>query len=135
MQGVRVVVCLAVWCVAGCVQTAQAPQPDGAGVIFADVQSVFTRECVMCHQPYDAKGELTLHPGGAWANVVNVTSSQMDMLLVKPGDPEQSYLYRKLTDTHTEAGGNGEEMPFDARLTATQLEIVRSWIEQGARNN
>jgi len=104
-------------------------------VTFSEVKSVFARECVMCHQPYDAKGELTLHPAGAWANLVEVGSSQVDMLLVKPGDPEQSYLYRKLTNTHTEAGGSGDAMPFDASLTAERLEIVRGWIEQGAKNN
>jgi len=135
MKGLRVVLCLVVSCASGCAQTAQGPQSEMPDVAFSEVEGVFARECVMCHQPYDAKGELTLHPGGAWVNVVNVASSQMDMMLVKPGDPEQSYLYRKLTNTHTEAGGNGDAMPFDANLTAEQLEIVRGWIEQGARNN
>ena len=88
----------------------------------------------MCHQPYDAKGELTLHPAAAWQNVVEVGSTQVDMFLVAPGDLEQSYLYRKLNNTHMEVGGSGDQMPFDAKLTAEELETIRTWIEQGAQN-
>jgi hypothetical protein len=108
---------------------------EAAEVSFADVSAIFARECVMCHQPYDAKGELTLHPSGAWKNVVEVDSTQADMHLVTPGNLEQSYLYRKLIDTHTDVGGTGDRMPFDANLSAEQLETVRLWIEQGAKND
>lgn len=104
-------------------------------VSFADVVAILARECVMCHQPYDAKGELTLHPAGAWESLVGARSSEADMLLVTPGDIEQSYLYRKLTDTHLDAGGSGEPMPFDSKLTAEQLATIRRWIEQGATND
>jgi hypothetical protein len=104
-------------------------------VAFADVTSIFARECVMCHQPYDAKGELTLHPAGAWKNIVQVDSTQAEMHLVAPGNLEQSYLYHKLVNTHVEVGGSGEVMPFDASLTAEQLETIRTWIEQGAKDN
>ena len=108
---------------------------QAAEVSFSEVSKLFARECVMCHQPYDAKGELTLHPSGAWKNIVEVSAAQVDMYLVSPGDPNQSYLYRKLTDTHAQVGGSGEAMPFDARLTGEQLETIRTWIEQGAQNN
>lgn len=102
---------------------------------FSEVAGIFARECVMCHQPYDAKGELTLHPAGAWKSLVEVGSGQVDMFLVTPGDLEQSYLYHKLADTHTEVGGSGDRMPFDSNLTAEQLETIRLWIVQGAKNN
>ena len=112
-----------------------APTVQSAEVMFSDVTKIFERECVMCHQPYDAKGELTLHPAGAWKSLVDVESSQVDMLLVTPGNLEQSYLYRKLTDTQVEIGGSGDRMPYQADLTVEQLETIRTWIEQGAKNN
>ena len=108
---------------------------QSAEVMFSDVTKIFERECVMCHQPYDAKGELTLHPAGAWKSLVDAESSQVDMLLVTPGNLEQSYLYRKLTDTQVEVGGSGDRMPYQTDLTPEQLETIRRWIEQGANNN
>ena len=55
---------------------------------------------------------------------------------VKPGDPEGSYLYRKLTGTHLEAGGSGEHMPFQRDLLEpADLAVFREWIAQGATNN
>ena len=123
----RTALCMVVGLAAGAAQAAE--------VSFSEVSQLFARECVMCHQPYDAKGELTLHPSGAWKSIVEVSSTQVDMYLVSPGDPSQSYLYRKLTDTHVQVGGSGDAMPFDASLTGEQLETIRAWIEQGAQNN
>ncbi len=111
-----------------------APAVQSADADFSAVSAIFARECVMCHQPYDAKGELTLHPTGAWQSLVSVRSRQADMLLVQPGNIEQSYLYRKLTNTHTDIGGSGDRMPFDAELTDEQLATIRGWIEQGAED-
>jgi hypothetical protein len=55
---------------------------------------------------------------------------------VKPGDPQGSYLFRKLAGTHFEAGGNGERMPFQREaLEPNDLEVFRRWIAEGARNN
>jgi uncharacterized membrane protein len=106
-----------------------------ADVHFSEVTAILARECVMCHQPYDAKGELTLHPAGAWSSLVGAASRQVEMLLVAPADVDQSYLYRKLTDTHLEVGGSGDAMPFDAKLNTEQLATIRAWIEQGAQDN
>ena len=127
MRGLRTLVWFTATIVALSVQSAE--------VMFADVTKILVRECVMCHQPYDAKGELTLHPAGAWKSLVEVESRQVGMLLVTPGNLEQSYLYRKLTDTHAEVGGSGDRMPYQSDLAPHQLETIRKWIEQGAKNN
>ncbi len=126
MSKIRAILCVAAFPGAAAAHSVE--------VSFSEVSAILARECVMCHQPYDAKGDLTLHPAGAWASLVEVGSSQVDMLLVTPGNLEQSYLYHKLTDTHTEVGGSGDKMPFDAALTAEQLATIRAWIEQGAKN-
>lgn len=126
MRGFPAFICVTLLVVASVARSADAG--------FLEVNRIFARQCVMCHQPYDAKGELTLHPSAAWQNVVEVGSGQVDMFLVTPGDLEQSYLYRKLTNTHLEVGGTGDQMPFDAQLSAEELETIRMWIEQGAKN-
>ncbi len=36
------------------------------------------------------------------------------MNLIEPGDPSRSYLWHKLNNTHKEAGGEGDPMPYAA---------------------
>jgi len=98
----------------------------------ADVVPVLNQRCVMCHLPGAAQAglDLSTHP---WASLVNVKSTQSEMLLVVPGEPEQSYLYLKLLGKQLEAGGQGEPMPIQpAMLTPQELEAIRNWIAQGA---
>ena len=99
------------------------------------VLPLLNSHCVMCHMPGAAQADLSLYPD-AWAALVNQPATQSALPRVKPGDPEGSYLYRKLTGTHLEAGGSGEHMPFQRdRLEPADLAVFRDWIAQGARNN
>lgn len=98
-----------------------------------DIQPILTQHCVMCHLPGAAQGGHSLYPD-ARKSMVNVPSAQSPLLLVKPGDPQASYSYLKLTGEHLAAGGSGEKMPFpDGTLAAEQIDLVRRWIEEGAR--
>jgi len=100
----------------------------------ADIVPLFKSRCVVCHLPGSEQGGLALHPKGGYANLVNVKSTESPLLRVAPGNAEESYLYRKLTGTHAEVGGNGQRMPFgDASLTAEEIERVRLWIAGGAK--
>lgn len=55
------------------------------------------------------------------------------MCSIKPGDPDQSYLYWKVQGR---IGIRGERMPLQMPpMTASDLELVRVWILEGARNN
>ena len=100
----------------------------------ADIVPLLKSRCVMCHLPGSEQGGLALHPKGGYANLVEVKSTQSPLPRVSPGNPDASYLYRKLIGTHAEAGGSGERMPFgDASLTAAEIERVRLWIEAGAK--
>lgn len=100
----------------------------------ADIVPLLKSRCVVCHLPGSEQGGLALHPKGGYANLVDVKSTQSELVRVAPGRPDDSYLYRKLTGTHAQAGGTGERMPFgDASLTAEEIERVRRWIEAGAR--
>lgn len=53
-------------------------------------------------------------------------------LIVKPGDIEDSYLIHKL-EGQSRICGN--KMPPRGTLSATQLQIIKSWICHGAKNN
>jgi hypothetical protein len=100
----------------------------------AQIVPLFKSRCVVCHLPGSEQGGLALHPKGGYANLVDVKSTQSSLSRVTPGKPNDSYLYRKLTGTHIEAGGSGERMPFgEATLNAGEIERIRRWIEAGAR--
>ncbi|MBN1369054.1 MAG: hypothetical protein JW954_02310 [Dehalococcoidaceae bacterium] len=101
----------------------------------ADIQPLFNSRCVACHQGVGDAG-LSLEPGKAHASLVNVASTQSPLVRVTPGNPEQSYLLHKLNGTQLQVGGTGSRMPFgSSALSASQIDLVRNWISQGAQNN
>jgi hypothetical protein len=58
------------------------------------------------------------------------------MLRVAPGAPGQSYLMLKLLGTHASVLGQGNTMPIgQPPLMKSELQVVRAWIAQGAKNN
>jgi hypothetical protein len=115
--------------------TNQAP-PVTTVRFSADIQPVFNASCVACHQGASAGGGMTLENGRAFAGIVNQPSSQAAMARVAPYNPDNSYLVRKLEDTHIQAGGSGARMPLNANpLPAAQIDLVRRWISLGAPNN
>jgi hypothetical protein len=103
---------------------------------FTRVQNeIFTPTCAQlgCHDRIGHQESQVLAPGSAYAQVVNVPSAQMPQLMrVHPGDPANSYLYRKLTG----AGITGDRMPQGGPyLSDAQLKLVRDWIRRGAPND
>jgi len=58
--------------------------------------------------------------------------SVMNTAGIKPGDPGDSELYKKITDIDPD---DRMPPPPNAALTTDQILIIRKWIEQGARNN
>ena len=100
-----------------------------------DVLPILNRHCVMCHLPGAEQGELGLYPD-AWSQLVGVPSIQSPLSRVEPGSPDRSYLYIKLVGTQETAGGTGLQMPFQQDpLDPAQIEAIRLWIEQGAKQN
>jgi hypothetical protein len=51
---------------------------------------------------------------------------------VAPGNAADSYLYMKIAGDPRIAG---DRMPFGGTLTAAEIELVRAWIDAGAKNN
>jgi hypothetical protein len=135
--------CLAALLLAGCGRLAELPtEPVGGGdpidttATFTRVQNeIFTPTCarIGCHDAIGRQQGQILTAGNSYANTVNVASTEMPSLLrVKPGDPANSYLYRKLTG----AGITGDRMPQTLPpLSDDQLKLVRDWIRRGAPND
>ena len=100
-----------------------------------DVLPILNNYCVMCHLPGAEQGELSLYPD-AWSRLVGNPSVQSSLLRVDPGFPDSSYLYLKLIGTGESVGGSGLQMPFQQpSLDPDQIETIRLWIEQGAKQN
>jgi hypothetical protein len=127
-----------------CGKLKEPTAPDGVGggepidptATLTRVQNeVFTPTCgaLGCHDPLGRQEQMILTSGRAYANVVNVPSNQNPALKrVTPGDPANSYLYRKITG----AGITGDRMPQGGPyLTDAQSKLVRDWIRRGAPND
>lgn len=110
--------------------------PIDQSATFTRVQNeIFTPTCANlgCHDPLGQQSQMVLSPGRAYASTVNVASVEMPNLMrVRPGDPANSYLYRKITG----AGITGDRMPLSLpALSDAQLRLVRDWIRRGAPND
>jgi hypothetical protein len=127
----RAVACWSLLVALGMAACASAAEPIS---FTSDVLPGLKRHCVMCHLPGSEQGGLGLHPD-PWARIVSVPSTQSPLKLVEPGAPEKSYFYIKIIGTHLPAGGAGLPMPWTYSLEPSQIEVIRLWIEQGARRN
>jgi hypothetical protein len=104
---------------------------------YAVYYEVFRKSCALlfCHA---ADGYFTLAtPELGYETLVDVPASSQEcaatgLVRVKPGSPEQSLLYLKITDPPC-----GELMPLQIggsiRLEDRRVEQIRQWIEAGAK--
>lgn len=92
--------------------------------------NVFDAACTVCHAGAAAPLGLRLDAGNSFVNLVGVSSRQVGSLLrVEPGNPDRSYLIRKLEGTASE----GDQMPLGgAPLPQSTIDFVRQWILDGA---
>jgi hypothetical protein len=100
-----------------------------------DVVPVFSN-CTMCHQDALPMGGLSLTPESAYAQLVNVKAIEADRDRVEPRHPEKSYLLDKVTGRNALVKGGGVGMPMgQAPLLSAEADLIRRWIQQGAKNN
>ena len=105
---------------------------------FTRVQTeIYTPSCAFssCHGSTGPAQGLDLSEGIAWGATVEVPS-QLDPMsvMVKPGDPDHSFLYRKCAADPTAIGS---PMPDGAStgLDSERLALLRDWITAGALDN
>lgn len=98
---------------------------------FESIQAlVFDELCITCHIGATAPLGLRLDSANSYALLVGVASAQAsDTLLVDPGNPDASYLIRKLEGT----AGTGGQMPLGGTpLPQADIAMIRQWITDGA---
>jgi hypothetical protein len=101
-------------------------------VFFPEVLTIFQAEC-FCHRTPMPASMLDLDDDAAYDSIVNVPAPQAPAVnYVTPGDPDNSYLYLKLTGEQLSVGGSGTRMPQGGMLTDDQIDLVRYWILGGA---
>lgn len=114
------------------------PLDDGPSVpTFTSIQqNIFTPNCAVsgCHLGGGAASQLDLSAGNAYSNLVGVASVEVPTLLrVEPGDPDNSYLVRKIEGG---PGITGLQMPRGRDpLSTDQIQAIRGWIGAGAQND
>ena len=90
---------------------------------------VFEPDCLSCHGADASPPDLTLE--GARVGLVDVESgSYPGKILVVPGDPAGSLLFRKMNGT--QAADEGDIMPIGAPSPADKVQTFERWIEGGA---
>ena len=99
-----------------------------------DVKPILKKECVDCHGTKHAKADLDLSEDNALKNLLNVPSDEVPGIVrVKPGDPEQSYLWLKLDHRAQKGGGMPKGFLFSKSLPQDQLDLIKAWIAGGAK--
>jgi hypothetical protein len=103
---------------------------------FTRVQNeIFTPTCaaIGCHDPLGQQSQLILTASRSYAQTVNVPSVELaGVARVRPNDPDNSYLYRKIIGVNI----TGDRMPQgQSPLSAAQIKLVRDWIRRGAPND
>ena len=117
--------------------------PSGGGVVsFAnDVQPILSGSCAFsnCHgtNANPSAKPMVLTSGQAYSNIVGVSSAELpSMQRIQAGQPNSSYLIHKIQGTHLTVGGSGSRMPLGvAPLSQARIDLIRSWVANGAPQN
>ncbi|MEO8464457.1 MAG: Ig-like domain-containing protein [Gammaproteobacteria bacterium] len=99
---------------------------------FASIQdNVFTPICTSCHTGAGAPQGLRLDSANSYALLVGVASEEQPALQrVVAGDPNDSYLIKKLEGTASVGG----RMPLGGMpLAQSDIDVIRQWITDGAQ--
>ena len=92
-----------------------------------DIRPILSDNCFACHGPdkNQRKGDLRIDTEeGAFAD-------RGDTKVLVAGKPEQSELVRRIT--HNDDKKRMPPAKFGKRLTDREIELLRRWVEQGAR--
>jgi hypothetical protein len=117
-----------------------APPPPQVTLTQLQTQ-IFTPICSGCHSGVGTSlpGVQNLTAGNTFASVVNVPSIEQPALKrIAPNDPTNSYLIQKIEGA---PGITGSQMPFGCGgagnpcLDQATINLVKTWVSQGALNN
>jgi len=105
---------------------------DAGPPTFTNIYTTIFPYCIGCHA--GGQGGLTLSSQAkSYSDLVNVRASSCSGDLVVPGKAATSVLYEKVADTNPPCGN---QMPINGPyLTPAQLNVIETWINDGAKNN
>ena len=90
---------------------------------FEQIQPIFERHCVECHQGWFPKGGLRLD------SLENLREGGKNGPSIFPGEPDKGRLINMIRPVP----GRFSQMPPGAKsISDTEFEQIRRWIEQGA---
>lgn len=111
------------------VSAAETPENATPEVSFyRDIRPILQAHCQGCHQPAKAKsaGEYVMT-----SYDLLIKAGESETAPVVPGKPDDSYLVQLITPENGQA-----EMPKGKKpLHASEIELIRKWIAQGAAND
>ena len=120
----------------GCVDMGSEPKnipPDGSSSFADDIQPIFDISCALsgCHVS-SASRPPDLREGQSYSEIVDIESQSFAPLkLVKPTKPDESVIYLKIVGDQS----TGSRMPPGGTLSDASILAIRTWIEEGAKNN
>lgn len=123
-------------CGSGGASSGDAAPLDTAAVdrSLGGAQAIFTERCApMCHSGDMPTGGLSLEPGEARANLLDVRTVSYcgaDGVRVVPGDPDASCLWQLVRDDVMPL--EMPPLPPPPPLTAEQKAVIHAWIANGA---
>jgi hypothetical protein len=121
---------------AGIVLLAAAVQAAPPVEFKRDIVPLLKVRCAVCHLTGDEAFGMALYPSAAYKSLVAVPSGESPLLRVKAGKPDESYLIRKLEGTQSDVGGKGLQMPIESGpLSRQEVDMIRAWIAEGAKDN
>lgn len=103
-----------------------APAADKPVSFYKDVRPILQANCTGCHQPAKAKGDYVM------TDHARLLAGGEEGGAIVPGKPDESHLL-KLSAPNAE--GKVEMPPKGDPLHASQLEIIRRWIREGAKDD
>jgi hypothetical protein len=121
----------------------QWPLTEAAKPTFKLVKAKVLPSCagiIACHRRAPFGGGLDLTNDNAYASLVNVPARMaLNRMRVSPKDAANSFLYQKLTNDLAPAD-EGAPMPKTEglgwkQISASNLSLVKKWIDAGALDN
>ena len=92
----------------------------GAVSYQSDVQSIFDASCTLCH---GSSGQLSL------ASYNSLMQGGVTGAAVEPGNADDSLLVQRIEGTV------GDQMPLGGSLETGEITTIRTWIDEGAKDN
>ena len=119
---------------AACTRVEVPVVPAEQSVSYAEhLEPLVIARCLSCHTAEEPEARLVLEVGTGYDQLVGRASIQVpELAIVQPGDPQASYLWRKLTHDVEIGRGMPRSVVGSIELPADELELYRRWIADGA---